>query len=214
MEPVEKMIESQFCKALAGRVRIHGCISDEGLGRICIVLDKKQIFSVADNSSLNRPTWYADDGCVYLNSKGALEQCKSLLNSYLNYSIEEALASADELIRALAMFDKRVDKRRLYSLVDEMENAPLLVQHFYTIRWQAEGSEKERITRFEIYGMLIGALVGAAPTLYSWYSWGQYHPALALAWGATFNVFAIVTGFIGAFIGAIVGNAVRNFRIK
>jgi hypothetical protein len=210
------MIESHFCAALADRVKIHLApyVNDEEARRIYIVLDKKQVFSVADNSSPEHPDWYSKDGCVYLNSDKADEECVVRLKSYLNYSIEEALGSTDELVRAMAMFDKRVDKRRLYSLMDEMESAPLLVKHFYTIRWQAEGSEKERVTRFEIYGMIIGALVGAAPPLYSWYSWGQYHPALALAWGAPLNSFAFVTGFIGAFIGAIVGNAVRNFRIK
>ena len=213
---LKKMIESHFCAALADRVQIHTAryMRDEEVGRIWIVLDKKQIFSVADSASPNRPVWYSKDGCVYWNEHNSRYSCESYLEAYLNYSIEEALASTDELTRALAMFDKRVDKKRLYSLVDEMEKAPLLVKHFYTIRWQAEGSEKERVTRFEIYGMIIGALVGAAPPLYSWYSWGQYHPALALAWGAPLNYFAFVTGFIGAFMGAIIGNAVRNFRIK
>lgn len=216
MEPIEEVIERQFCKALAGRVQIHiaRCMSDEEIGRFSIVLDQKQIFCMTDNTNPNRPDWYSKDECVYWNSGNARKQCENHLTSYLNYSIEEALASGDVLTKALAMFDKRVDKRRLYSLVDEMGSAPLLVKYFYTIRCKAEGSESERVTRFEIYGMIIGALAGAAPSLYSWYSWGQYHPALALAWGAPLNSFAFVTGFIGAFIGAIVGNAVKNFRIK
>ncbi|MEO6908012.1 MAG: hypothetical protein ABI210_09000 [Abditibacteriaceae bacterium] len=116
-------------------------MNDEELGRIWIVFDKDQIFSVADNSSPNRPIWHSKDRCVYLNSRWARDECENHLKFYLNYSMEEALASTDELTRALAMFDKRVGKRRLRSFVDEMESAPLLVKHFYTIRCQAEGIE-------------------------------------------------------------------------
>ena len=72
--------------------------------------------------------------------------------------------------------------------------------------------EDERVTRFEIYGMAIGALLGAALPLWRWYSWGQYHPALAVAWGAPLNSLAFPTGFIGAGIGIWVGNAIRNFK--
>jgi hypothetical protein len=140
------MIESHFCESLAGRVQIHTARygSDEETGRIWIVLDKKQIFSVTDNSSPNRPLWYSKDGCVYLNTGWARERCENHLMSYLNYSIEEALASADEVIKALAMFDKRVGKRRLHSFVDEMASAPLLVRHFYAIRCHAERIESDR----------------------------------------------------------------------
>jgi len=140
------MIESHFCAALAGRVQIHTARygSDEEVGRIWIVLDKKQIFSAADNSSPNRPVWYSEDGCVYWNVSDGRYSCESHSKSYLNYSIEEALASTDELTRALVMFDKRVGKRRLHSLMDEMTSAPLLVRHFYAIRCHAEGIESDR----------------------------------------------------------------------
>jgi len=140
------MIESHFCAALADRVQIQTARygSDEEVGRIWIVLDKKQIFSVADSASPNRPVWYSKDGCVYWNEYNSRYSCESYLEAYLNYSIEEALASIDEVTKALAMFDKRVGKRRLYSFVDEMANAPLLVRHFYAIRCRAEGIESER----------------------------------------------------------------------
>jgi hypothetical protein len=68
---------------------------------------------------------------------------KASLEAYLNYSIEKALASTNELTRAFAMFDKRVGKRRLHSFVDEMTSAPLLVRHFYAIRCHAEGIESD-----------------------------------------------------------------------
>jgi hypothetical protein len=137
------MFESHFCAALADRVQIHTAryMSDEEVGRIWIVLDKKQIFSAADNASPNRPFWYSKDGCVYWNEYNSRYSCESRLEDYLNYSIEEALASTDELIRAFAMFDKRVGKRRLHSFIEEMKNAPMLVQHFYAIRCQAAGIE-------------------------------------------------------------------------
>jgi hypothetical protein len=74
--------------------------------------------------------------------------------------------------------------------------------------------EDERITRFELYGMIIGALLRASPPLWSWYSWGQYHPALALAWGAPLNSLAFPTGFVGAVTGILCGNAIRRLKIK
>lgn len=74
--------------------------------------------------------------------------------------------------------------------------------------------ENQRVTRFELYGMVAGALLFAALPLLSWYSWGQYHPTLALAWGAPHYFWALPAGMIGAFVGALCGAAIRNFKIK
>jgi hypothetical protein len=61
------------------------------------------------------------------------------LFQYLDLSVEEALASSSEFTKALAMFDKRIGKRRLQVLAEQMENEPLVVKHFYALRCQAEG---------------------------------------------------------------------------
>jgi len=57
---------------------------------------------------------------------------------FLSLPIEEALDSVQELIKALAMFDKRVGKRRLQLLAHSMLDEPLLVQHFFALRCEAE----------------------------------------------------------------------------
>jgi hypothetical protein len=70
--------------------------------------------------------------------------------------------------------------------------------------------ENDSVTRFEIGGMMCGALVGAALSVWQWYAWGQFHPELALAWGLPLPALAWVTGFIGAVIGIVVGNTLRH----
>ena len=137
---LKKMLESHFCAALAGRVQIHTAryTNDEEVGRTWIVFDKQQIFSVGDNPSPSRPTWYLEQGCVFFNSSWGRSHLEMFLLPYLDLSIEEALNSPSEFTKALAMFDKRVGKRRLRVLAEQVENEPLVVRHFYAIRCQAE----------------------------------------------------------------------------
>jgi hypothetical protein len=59
------------------------------------------------------------------------------VETYLAASIDAALASDDPNVRALAMFDRRVGKRRLAKLAVETEYP--LVRKFYELRCQAEG---------------------------------------------------------------------------
>lgn len=56
---------------------------------------------------------------------------------YLNYSIDEALRSERPVVRALAMLDKRLGKRRLTGM--DLSKATLLVKRFYALRCRAEG---------------------------------------------------------------------------
>jgi hypothetical protein len=57
---------------------------------------------------------------------------------YLNLSVEDALDSSNEIILALAMFDRRLGKRRLAALVQGEIRSPL-VGRFHQIRCEAEG---------------------------------------------------------------------------
>lgn len=137
---LKKMLESRFCEKFSDRVQIHMAryTDDEEVGRMWLVLDKQQVFSVGDIASPSHPIWYLEKGCVYFNTAWGRSRLERLLLPYLSLSIEEALASPQELTKALAMFDKRVGKRRLQELVREIESEPLLVKHFYKIRCQAE----------------------------------------------------------------------------
>jgi hypothetical protein len=57
---------------------------------------------------------------------------------YLDLSIDDALQSDDPIIRALAMLDRRVGKRRLAKM-ELIEAEHPLVRQFYNLRSEAEG---------------------------------------------------------------------------
>ena len=59
------------------------------------------------------------------------------LAAYLNLPIEAAVSSPDPIIRALAMFDRRVGKRRLQQFVIDKMTHPF-VKRLYDLRCQAE----------------------------------------------------------------------------
>lgn len=58
---------------------------------------------------------------------------------YSSLSIDEALSSENIIIRAFAMFDRRLGKRRLRNLSFKSENTHPLILEFYKIRCDVEG---------------------------------------------------------------------------
>ena len=56
-----------------------------------------------------------------------------------NQSIEKSLNSDNPLVRVLALFDRRLGKRRLLAMKEKMEQELPWVRAFYVIRMQAEG---------------------------------------------------------------------------
>lgn len=66
-----------------------------------------------------------------------VEHVYNALVEYPHISIEEALASNNTIIHALAMFDKRVGKRRLRNINFLPDTHPLVVS-FYRIRCETE----------------------------------------------------------------------------
>ena len=58
---------------------------------------------------------------------------------YSSLSIEEALQSENIIIRAYAMLDRRLGKRRLQKLNFSIENTHSLILDFYKIRCEVEG---------------------------------------------------------------------------
>ena len=60
------------------------------------------------------------------------------LETYLSLTIEEALHSSNALIRAWAMFDRRLGKRRLLSMGFKQTDPPF-VERWYQLRCKAEG---------------------------------------------------------------------------
>lgn len=144
---LKKMIESRFCDALAGRIQIHTTryTKDEEIGRFWIAFDGQTIFSAHDAPGAGSLGWLvkesseaATPSCVYWNRINGRYACEYSLKVYLNSSIEEAIETSDPIMRALALLDKRVGKRRLISFVPTEEDAPI-VKHFYMLRCAVEG---------------------------------------------------------------------------
>jgi hypothetical protein len=65
-------------------------------------------------------------------------QFEESVEEYLGLSIETALQSGNPIIKAMAMFDGRVGKRRLAQLGPAATDHPL-IRLFYTLRCKAEG---------------------------------------------------------------------------
>ena len=62
-----------------------------------------------------------------------------LIHQYLNQRIEESLTSPEPFVRMLAVLDRRVGRRRLERLADEVQNQPEWLQSVYRLRLEAEG---------------------------------------------------------------------------
>ena len=58
---------------------------------------------------------------------------------YLKTDISSALNSDNYILRVLAYLDRRVGKRTLVKIKDDVENLPEWVKQFYLIRCEAEG---------------------------------------------------------------------------
>lgn len=138
----------------------NGCQMDTGAGRFWILLDGEQIFSASDKEFWNEVQalmdnlccanesqrsgdkgWYAarNQAMPIVRSRGIYSHydCYDGLKEYLNLSIEDALQSPNNLIKALALLDEQVGKRRLRAIhIEETEHE--LVKCFYRLRCEAE----------------------------------------------------------------------------
>lgn len=61
------------------------------------------------------------------------------IEEYLNSDIQTSLASPNEMVRLLAVLDRRVGKRTLERLKNEVDNQPEWLKKFYLLRLEAEG---------------------------------------------------------------------------
>ena len=74
-------------------------------------------------------------------SEGKLSDHNFIISatSYLNVDVVEALKSDDYLMRVFGYLDRRVGKRTLLKIKDEVKDLPQWVQQFYQLRCEAEG---------------------------------------------------------------------------
>jgi hypothetical protein len=149
---LKQQIEAQF----ADSVRIHAAIHITRYGpgvsstmtRGWLTWDGAEVFSFstiawlqAEHTEAANPL--ASDKPIsipdQLNQRGVFSRfdLTDALATYLNLSIDSALSSPDPIISAMAMFDRRVGKRRLQQFViDEMTHP--FVKQLYDLRCQAE----------------------------------------------------------------------------
>ena len=62
----------------------------------------------------------------------------SSFEEFDNQSIDESLKSDNLFVRIFAIFDRRIGKRRLLKIREEIENEPEIIQFFYNVRVEAE----------------------------------------------------------------------------
>ncbi len=167
---LKKRIEERICDSLKGRVEIHstryrGTHDDEG--RSWITIDKKDVFSACtmkwmvefhsvdnqlkkinegldvENTESNLYFFPENQAHSILKKQGIYSQYEfyDAIETSLNMPVDKALKSDNALIRAFAIIDKRVGKRRLPKLCTELgEDA--LVNTLYRLRCETEGIER------------------------------------------------------------------------
>ena len=157
---LKQKIEERFCPALKGRVEPRSTRYPKsaepwfhGGGRGYITLDGAEIFNMATHSHLHQLLDLQressatqsrdryDYAIEHMGVEGKYTQFTfyHALDQYLSLSIEKALDSSDVLIRALALIDRRLGKRRFVRLPVPGETEHELVRRFYDLRAQAEG---------------------------------------------------------------------------
>ncbi len=116
-------LEALRAPALKKRVGLHQAryrYTLEEVGRIWVTIDGREIASFDTSSQYDDYQALAD------------------LKAYLRISIDDALKTDTPLVRALAVIDRRLGKRRLRSLDVGSDEHPL-VRELYRLRCEAEG---------------------------------------------------------------------------
>lgn len=122
-------LKERLAPCLRDRVALHQAryrYTREEVGRVWIALDGRELMSFdASRVAAGRAAAAGDDSVL------------SELEAYLSLTIDGALASSSLLVRALAVCDRRVGKRRLRSLDTTGEHA--LVRELFAARCACEG---------------------------------------------------------------------------
>ena len=137
---LKSRVESFFCDPLKGRVEMfttwYKYSGSPERARGAILVDKNEVFEV------NTDKWIALQRETCKKELWSQEVFQDLefrksLKEYLTLPIGEALVSENVLIRALALIDRRVGKRKLCEIkVPEDEHE--LIKLMYKLRCEAE----------------------------------------------------------------------------
>lgn len=152
---LKKTTEAFIADRLKGRIEYHLARYGKGVSyfmrRGWITFDKKEIAAFSTIKRVRESyaltgQWYSTDpqAIAHLDKEGIFtrDDFVNALEEYAGLQVEDAIKSPNPIIRAIAMFDRRLGKRRLSALslrADEHQ----LVKSFYTIRCQAEGLQPE-----------------------------------------------------------------------
>lgn len=169
---LKQRVEDQMADSLQHRVEVHAARyrnADDGDGRLWFTVDKQEVASMCDfrfrikhheiaeelrtvagatdyHDPTQRKQYYAayDEAETILHRDGVFGRGESnrILWDYLSLSIDNAVLSDNVLIRAFAMLDSRLGKRRLRTLHLSDDEHPL-VRQFYALRCEAEGIEAQ-----------------------------------------------------------------------
>lgn len=130
----KKQLESLICDSLKGRVeffcsnyRMH-----DGIGRAYITVDGNEVYNMC---TLKRDYYRKPKEGVYSQVE-FLEAARE----YLNNPIEISLKSTNVIIRLLSLLDKRTGKRTLENMKTTISNEECIIQYFYRLRCEAEGT--------------------------------------------------------------------------
>ena len=161
---IVKRYETFLAPSLVGRVELRathyrGAHDDEGRGWITV--DGRQVVSFESLPYLIRRYGLSDElqatgmdvhdadeaARAAARQEGLMHlwDYESAVADYPNHSMDEALASPNFIINALAMFDRRLGKRRLAMMGDD-DLAHPLASTFLAIRLEAEGMGDGRAT--------------------------------------------------------------------
>ena len=152
---MKQQIEDRMAPSLAGRVQLHVTtygIPDWGSyytsGRGWVTVDGQEVANFSTDQFLfeywqlkqatgMQHTWAIPEP---LQERGIFPRwwMEDALWEYLSLPIEDAIRSDNPLIRALAMTDRRVGKRRLRRFQIGADEHPL-IQTLYLLRCQVEG---------------------------------------------------------------------------
>ena len=154
---IRRKLEKEYL-ALSLRGRIQYFVtrykfSHDQEGRAAILLDGKEVLrGNYYNKFLKSDLFPRDEKCSHRirNEYSYMDEVAldlgcfdqrcfySAFEEFDNQSIDESLKSDNLLVRIFAILDRRIGKRRLLKIREEIENEPEIFQFFYNVRVEAE----------------------------------------------------------------------------
>lgn len=161
----KKQLKNFLCEPLYKRVDFHVINyrnAHDGLGRVVITVDKEEIVSMctitaqreefycAKNIRAEQNNYHWDDidqnraiqneAHNVLKKNGVYAQYDffDILEQYFEKPIEQLLESTDSLMKILCLLDRRVGKRKLLKMEQEITKSGEWVQYFYQLRCEVE----------------------------------------------------------------------------